>query len=104
MVVVRSGAATVVLTVLDVAALVSPPPITPAVLALTPVVVGLTAMVIVAVPLMAMAALLVQVTFCPLAVQVKPLPLTKLKPAGKVSATVTVPLVAAVPVLVTTRV
>ena len=94
------------MTVLELAALVSPPPTTLAVFALAPVVVGLTVRVIVAVPLLTMAVLLVQLTTCPAAEQVKPppLPLTKLKPAGSVSATVTVPLVAAVPVLVTTRV
>ena len=92
------------LTVLELAELVSPPPMTLAVLLLAPVVVGLTVRLMVAVPLMAMAALLVQVTVCPLAAQVKPLPLTKLKPAGSVSVTVITPLVAAVPVLVTTRV
>ena len=60
----------------------------------------------VTVPLIAMTLLLVQVTTCPIALQVKPppLPLTKLKPAGGVSSTVTGPLVAAVPVLVTTKV
>ena len=99
-----AAAFTVVLTVLELAALVSPPPMTLAVLALAPVVVGLTVRLIVVVPLTAMAVLLVQVTFCPLALQVKPLPLTKLKPAGSASVTVMTPLVATAPVLVTTRV
>jgi len=56
------GAFTVVLTVLELAALVSPPPMTLAVLLTAPAVVGLTIRLIVAVPLMVMAVLLY--TFC----------------------------------------
>ena len=108
MTVVRSGVAAALMTVLtlfDADDVVSPPPMTLAVLTAVPDEIGLTVTLIVEVPLTARAVLLVQFRFWPLAVQVKPpLPLTKVTWGGRKSVMVTTPFDGPVPVFVTINV
>jgi hypothetical protein len=88
------------------AVLTSPPPETVAVLVTELPADCLTVTVIVMTgndPLLATTAVLVQVTVCPAMEQVQPVPdaVTGVSPAGSVSVTVVVPLVAAPPMLLT---
>ena len=105
-----TGAGRIVVGSLAVGEFVAPPPLALALLVSDPAALAATSTVRVMAlvpPLAAMAVLLVQVTVGELApeqIQSPPLAEAKVKPVGKVSVTVSSPLVASVPILLTVSV